>query len=78
MIGKLTRFSGGQSYDLPATADLGKYTHLVLWCRKYSVNMAEPTLTSPGSKKMDGMMQDEGATMEEKDQMDNQPASKPN
>ncbi len=78
VIGKLTRFAGEQSYDRPATADLAKYTHLVLWCKKYSVAMAEATLSSPGGEKMDGTMHDEDATMGETDEMDTRPASKPN
>ncbi len=78
VIARLTRFSGEQSYELPTTADLNKYSHLVLWCRKYSVAMAEAKLSSPGTGKMDGVMGDEGATMEKKDEMGKPPTSKPN
>ncbi len=54
VISRLTRFSGEQTFDLPAGADHSKYSHLVLWCRKYSVAMAVTELSSQGGKKMDG------------------------
>ncbi len=58
VVAKLTRFSGEQSFELPATVELGKYSHLVLWCRKYSVAMAAAKLTFPDGKmdKMKGEM----------------------
>jgi hypothetical protein len=74
-IAKLTRFSGEQSFDLPASADVSRYSHLVLWCRKYSVAMAVAKL-SHHSEKGDGMMGKEGAMME-KDEAGKQPASNP-
>ena len=77
VIARLTRFSGEQSYDLPATADLTKYSRLVLWCRKYSVAMAEAKLTSDAGK-MDGTMGHEGATMGKKDEMEKPSTSKSN
>ena len=44
VVGKLTRFSGEQTHDLPAGAELGRYTHVVLWCKKYDVRMGEAAL----------------------------------
>jgi pentapeptide MXKDX repeat protein len=47
-LGKLTRFEGAQTFDVPAGTDLGKYTHVVLWCRKYSVAMGTAPLAAGG------------------------------
>jgi pentapeptide MXKDX repeat protein len=46
-LGKLKRFSGTSDYLVPAEADLGSYTHLLVWCRKYSVAMALAPLPHP-------------------------------
>jgi hypothetical protein len=48
-LGKLTRFDGAQSFDVPAGTDLGGYTHVVLWCRKYSVAMGTASLAAGGA-----------------------------
>jgi len=43
-LGKVKRFSGAADYAVPPNADLASYTHLVLWCKKYSVAMASAPL----------------------------------
>jgi len=48
-LGKLTRFDGAQTFDLPAGTDLGAFTHVVLWCKKYSVPMGTAALTAGGA-----------------------------
>lgn len=48
-LGKLTRFDGAQAFDVPAGTDLGGYTHVVLWCRKYSVAMGTASLAAGGA-----------------------------
>lgn len=73
-LGKLKRFSGAADYAIPANADLSSYTHLVLWCKKYSVAMgaaplprsakAGDAMAKDGMAK-DGMAQD-GMKKEEK------------
>jgi hypothetical protein len=45
-LGKLARFSGAQSYQIPAGTDLAAYTHVVIWCRKYDVAMGTAPLAS--------------------------------
>ncbi len=45
-LGKLTRFDGAQSFDVPAGTDLGAFTHVVLWCKKYSVAMGTAPLAA--------------------------------
>jgi hypothetical protein len=64
-VAKLTRFSGEQVFDLPAGADPGRYTHVVLWCKKYRVRMGEAALAIAPGKGMDGMMKEEGGAMKE-------------
>lgn len=49
-LGKLVRFRGDQSYDLPPGTDLSRYGHLILWCRKYSVPMGAAILAASGAK----------------------------
>jgi hypothetical protein len=39
VVARLTKFSGEQSFELPSNIDLSRYSHLVLWCKKYSVAM---------------------------------------
>lgn len=46
-LGKLKRFGGASDYAIPANTDLGAYSHLVLWCKKYSVAMGTAPLPRP-------------------------------
>ncbi len=61
-LGKLKRFSGASDYAIPANADLAAYTHLVLWCKKYSVAMGTAPLPRPamagGEMAKDAMSKD--------------------
>ena len=45
-LGKLKKFSGEQVYDIPSGTDLSAYSHVVLWCKKYSVAMGSADLAS--------------------------------
>jgi hypothetical protein len=47
-LGKLKRFSGAQEFEVPAGTDLAAYSHVVLWCRKYSVAMGVAALDAGG------------------------------
>ncbi|MGH7526982.1 MAG: DM13 domain-containing protein [Gemmatimonadales bacterium] len=51
-LGKLKRFSGASDYAIPAKADLASYTHLVLWCKKYSVAMGTGPLPARAGDEM--------------------------
>ena len=77
VIAKLTRFAGEQAFDLPADTDPSQYSHVVLWCKKYSVAIAQAELKEAGMEKMDGMKEDKGSMMKKKDGM-SKPPSKPN
>lgn len=65
VVAKLTHLAGEQTFDLPADTDPGRYSHVVLWCKKYSVALAQAALHAAGRGKME---QDGGK----------QPPSKPN
>jgi electron transfer DM13 len=52
-LGRLTRFSGEQSFAVPDGTDLGDYSYVVLWCKKYSVPMGTAALG--GGAMMDKM-----------------------
>ncbi|HEU5169679.1 MAG TPA: DM13 domain-containing protein [Gemmatimonadales bacterium] len=45
-LGRLRRFDGAQAFDLPAGTDLGGFSHVVLWCKKYSVAMGTAPLAT--------------------------------
>lgn len=51
-LGKLKHFDGAQAFEVPAGTDLGGFTHVVIWCKKYSVPMGTATLAA-GSGMMD-------------------------
>jgi Electron transfer DM13 len=52
-LGKLTRFSGAATFDVPPGTDLSTFTHVVLWCKKCSVPMGTASLAAG-----DGMMKE--------------------
>jgi hypothetical protein len=43
-VGRLGNFSGVSSFSLPAGTDLARYSHLVLWCKKFSVALGDASL----------------------------------
>ena len=45
-LGKLKGNKGDQNYDVPASADLGKYRVVSIWCNRFSVNFAAASLTA--------------------------------
>ena len=68
-VARLTRFAGEQSFELPANIDLGNYSHVVLWCKKYSVSMGQAELHTAAMGKEDGMMEKEDGMMEKEGAM---------
>ena len=43
-VGRLRNFSGVSTFSLPAGTDLARYSHLVLWCKKFSVALGDASL----------------------------------
>jgi len=43
-LGAMKGNKGEQNYDIPTDADLGKYSHVSIWCRRFGVNFATATL----------------------------------
>lgn len=56
-IGTLTQFSGTVQYAIPATVNPADYNSVVIWCRKFSVEIGHAMLDT-GTIKQDGMMMD--------------------
>lgn len=44
-LGSLKGNIGDQNYDVPMTADLGKYKSVTIWCARFAVNFGTAPLT---------------------------------
>ena len=44
-LGKLKGNRGNQVYPIPASADLGAYRSVTIWCIRFSVSFGAATLT---------------------------------
>lgn len=51
-LGRVKRFSGVATFAIPASTDLPSFSHVVIWCKKFKVALADAPL-APG----EGMMQ---------------------
>ncbi|MGH7614681.1 MAG: DM13 domain-containing protein [Gemmatimonadales bacterium] len=51
-LGRVKRFSGVTTFAIPANTDLASFSHVVIWCKKFKVALADAPLTSG-----EGMMQ---------------------
>jgi pentapeptide MXKDX repeat protein len=78
-LGKLRSLKGRQSYAVPAAAGSAGYDTVVLWCKKYNVNMGTGAITGMTDH---GAMMGDKAMMEkdkmEKDKMEKDKMTKKN
>lgn len=51
-LGRVRNFSGVATFAIPARTDLASFSHVVIWCKKFKVGLADAPLTAG-----DGMMQ---------------------
>ncbi|MEO6666925.1 MAG: DM13 domain-containing protein, partial [Nitrospiria bacterium] len=56
-LGKLTQFSGTVQYAIPASVNAADYNSVVIWCKKFSVEIGHAMLDG-GMMKKDEMMKD--------------------
>lgn len=60
-LGRLQKPKGAQSYAIPAGANLGAFSHVVIYCKKYNVTLGESPLAQGDMKHADGMMSHDSA-----------------
>jgi Electron transfer DM13 len=46
VLGRLKKKSGASVFPIPAGTDLGKYSHVLIWCKKFNVTLGEAQLAS--------------------------------
>lgn len=51
-VGRVKSFSGASRFAIPAGTDLASFSHVVIWCKKFKVGLADAPLESG-----EGMMQ---------------------
>ncbi|MGH7547601.1 MAG: DM13 domain-containing protein [Gemmatimonadales bacterium] len=51
-LGRVKTFSGAAAFEIPAGTDLASFSHVVIWCKKFKVALADAPLASG-----EGMMQ---------------------
>ncbi len=51
-VGRVKSFSGVSTFAIPAGTDLASFSHVVIWCKKFKVGLADAPLESG-----EGMMQ---------------------
>jgi hypothetical protein len=56
-VGRVKSFSGVATFAIPAGTDLASFSHVVIWCKKFKVGLADAPLESG-----DGMMQQDKMT----------------
>lgn len=49
-LGALKGNVGPQNYDIPASADLSRYTAVAVWCRRFGVNFTTAALRAAASR----------------------------
>ena len=60
-LGRLQKPKGAQSYAIPAGTNLGAFSHVLIYCKKYNATLGDSPLAAGGMKHTDGMMQHDSA-----------------
>jgi hypothetical protein len=55
-LGRLQKPKGAQSYAIPAGTDLGTFSHVLIYCKKYNATLGDSPLTVGDMSHADGMM----------------------
>ncbi len=60
-LGRLKKPKGAQSYAVPAGTNLGGFTHVLIYCKKYNATLGQSELAGGSMKHSDGMMAHDSA-----------------
>jgi hypothetical protein len=63
-LGKLTQFSGAVDFTIPGTVNLEEYDSVVIWCKKFNVEIGRASFGKPTMEAGDAMMDKKEAMME--------------
>jgi hypothetical protein len=63
-LGKLTQFSGTVDFPIPSTANLEEYDSVVIWCKKFNVEIGRASFGKATMEAGDAMMEKKEAMME--------------
>ena len=58
-LGKLTQFSGTVDFQIPGTVNLEEYDSVVIWCKKFNVEIGRASLGKATMEVGDAMMEGE-------------------
>ncbi len=56
-LGKLTQFSGTVDFPIPGTVNLEEYDSVVIWCKKFNVEIGRASLGKATMEAADAMME---------------------
>lgn len=65
-LGKLTQFSGTVDFPIPGTVNLEEYDSVVIWCKKFNVEIGRASFGKATMEAGDAMMDKKEAMMEGK------------
>ena len=63
-LGKLTQFSGTVDFPIPGTVNLEEYDSVVIWCKKFNVEIGRASFGKATMEVGDAMMDKKEAMME--------------
>ncbi len=54
-VGRVKSFSGVGTFAIPAGTDLASFSHVLIWCKKFKVGLADAPLAAEGMMQHDQM-----------------------